>query len=224
MRTKTLLLTAALAAAGAATSMAQSIYSVNAVGYVNKPVYHGFSIIANPFTNVADDTLDTLIGTPPAGQDLITFTENAGGGIDIANFFQADGFWDDFGAVRMKLGAGTVVNNLGATFNVTFVGEVKQSVGGAPIQNSITPGQHLRSSMVPQAGKLDVLGFGAPTIPVTIYQFAPDGVAVNITSWSPADGIWDSVDTTPPDVAIAEGFFVDAFGNSTSWDRVFTVN
>ena len=36
MRTKTLLLTAALAAAGAATSMAQStIYSVNAVGYAN---------------------------------------------------------------------------------------------------------------------------------------------------------------------------------------------
>ena len=37
MRTKTLLLTAALTAAGALTSMAQ-VYSINIVGYINLPV------------------------------------------------------------------------------------------------------------------------------------------------------------------------------------------
>ena len=47
MRTKTLLLTAALSAAGIATSMAQ-VYSANAVGYVNKLIPTGFSMIANP--------------------------------------------------------------------------------------------------------------------------------------------------------------------------------
>src|SRR6185436_14585530 len=47
MRTKALLLAAAFAAAGVATSMAQ-VYSVNAVGYVNVSAPPGFSLIANP--------------------------------------------------------------------------------------------------------------------------------------------------------------------------------
>ena len=47
MRTKTLLLTAALSAAGIASSMAQ-VYSVNAVGYVNTPLVTGFNLISNP--------------------------------------------------------------------------------------------------------------------------------------------------------------------------------
>ena len=47
MRTKTLLLTAALAAAGVVSSMAQ-VYSVNSVGYVNLTLPNGFSMIANP--------------------------------------------------------------------------------------------------------------------------------------------------------------------------------
>src|SRR3954468_1352288 len=63
MRTKTLLLTAALAAAGAASAMAQNVYSVNAVGYVNKSVVHGYSIVANPFV-VANESLDALMPVP----------------------------------------------------------------------------------------------------------------------------------------------------------------
>src|SRR6478672_7317898 len=46
MRTKTLLLTAALAAVGVSSSMAQ-VYSVNVVGYVNKSVPKGFYMLAN---------------------------------------------------------------------------------------------------------------------------------------------------------------------------------
>src|SRR5256885_410376 len=57
MRTKTLLSTAALLAAGLATSMAQSsnVYSLNVVGYVNAPVITGYNFAANPF-----DTSDGL--------------------------------------------------------------------------------------------------------------------------------------------------------------------
>src|SRR5258707_15596446 len=47
MRTKTLFLTAAFSAAGMATSMAQTVYSVNIVGYINLPIVHGLSLVAN---------------------------------------------------------------------------------------------------------------------------------------------------------------------------------
>src|SRR5688500_4600203 len=61
MRTKTLLLTAALSAAGIATSMAQ-VYSVNAVGYVNTQLVPGFSLVSNPLNNTTGNTIQNLFG------------------------------------------------------------------------------------------------------------------------------------------------------------------
>ena len=65
MRTKTLLLTAALVAAGVATSMAQSnVYSLNVVGYVNVPIQAGFNMVCNPL-DVGDgqgNVLTNVIG------------------------------------------------------------------------------------------------------------------------------------------------------------------
>src|SRR5687768_13365508 len=66
MRTKTLLLTAALSAAGLATSMAQ-VYSVNAVGYVNTTVpANGFRIISNPL-NGTNNSVNTSMPLPNDG-------------------------------------------------------------------------------------------------------------------------------------------------------------
>ena len=50
MRTKALILTAFVGALGIAGASAQ-VYSVNAVGYVNKSIPAGFSIVANPLNN-----------------------------------------------------------------------------------------------------------------------------------------------------------------------------
>jgi len=66
MRTKTLLLSAALTAAGVCSSLAQ-VYSVNAVGYVNLVVAPGLSMIANPLSatdNTLGGVLTTATGTP----------------------------------------------------------------------------------------------------------------------------------------------------------------
>src|SRR5205823_7441370 len=75
MRTKALLLAAAFAAAGVATSMAQ-VYSVNAVGYVNVTVDSGFNMVANPLT-AADNTVGNLFkniqGTIPGGLKVFIF-------------------------------------------------------------------------------------------------------------------------------------------------------
>lgn len=216
MRTKTLLLTAALAAAGAASAMAQSVYSVNAVGYINKSIVAGYSIVANQLV-VTDNSLDTLIPAPP--NDVVTYTQS-GGTYLIATYIVADGAWDDGGVVKMNVGEATVFFNSGPAFNATFVGEVTQSVGGAAIVNSLPPGQNLRSSKVPQAGLITGDLKYNPGTDVTTYQIAPDGSTFLISSYVVADGAWDA----EPSFGFAEGAYFDTGSNSDSWSRVFTVN
>src|SRR6267378_4268086 len=65
MRTKTLLCAAALAA-GVVSSMAQSnVYSLNVVGYVNKPFKNGlYTLVSNPL-NGTNNTLNTILPNAP---------------------------------------------------------------------------------------------------------------------------------------------------------------
>src|ERR1700691_3524535 len=69
MRTKTLLLTAALVAAGVASSMAQSnVYSLNIVGYVNIPVTKGnLYLLENPFDTGTGNNITNVVVQPYMG-------------------------------------------------------------------------------------------------------------------------------------------------------------
>jgi hypothetical protein len=69
MRTKTLLLTAALVAAGVASSQAQSnVYSLNIVGYVNIPVQKGkLYMLNNAFTTGTGDNITNVLIQPYMG-------------------------------------------------------------------------------------------------------------------------------------------------------------
>jgi hypothetical protein len=82
MRTKTLLLTAALSAAGIATSMAQNVYSVNMVGYINKTMPKGLSMIANQLNASPNNKVTTLFGTPA----LVDLGPGVPGAITINKF------------------------------------------------------------------------------------------------------------------------------------------
>jgi hypothetical protein len=212
MRTKTLLLTAALAAAGAASAMAQNVYSVNAVGYVNKSVQHGYSLLANPFV-VADESLDALMPTP---NDATVVYKPVSGSFQIRTYDASIPGWDPDGAVTINLGDGVIVFNPGGAFNVTFVGEVKQ---GTPVSNPIGAGITVKSSKVPQADTLPNLGF-VPTANSVVYQYAGDGASFIINSYAPTDGFWDPAD---PNLGMAEAFFIDSAG-AQSWNRNFSVN
>src|SRR3982751_6594621 len=85
MRTIALLLAAAFAAAGVATSMAQ-VYSVNAVGYVNVNIDPGFSMVSNPL-NAADNSIQALFknfqGTIPGGLKIFPLDPATGQFITI---------------------------------------------------------------------------------------------------------------------------------------------
>src|SRR5437763_15367210 len=60
MRTKTLLLTAAVLAAGLGASVAQTVFSVNAVGYVNVTIKPGYNLICNPL-NGSNNVISTVM-------------------------------------------------------------------------------------------------------------------------------------------------------------------
>ena len=212
MRTKTLLLTAALAAAGAASAMAQNVYSVNAVGYVNKSLIHGYSIVANPFV-VATETLDALVPTP---NDGTTVYKPVGGSFEIRAYDASIPGWDPDGATTLNLGGGAIFFNPGAPFTVTFVGEVKQ---GSPVSNPVHPGLQIKSSMIPQAGSMTDIGL-LPAGLNTVYQYAADGSSFLINTYDPSIPGWDPGE---PTVGIAEGFWIDSASGET-WNRNFSVN
>jgi hypothetical protein len=212
MRTKTLLLTAALAAAGAASAMAQNVYSVNAVGYVNKSVVNGYSIVANPFV-VANESLDALVPAPNNGT---TVYKPVAGTFEIRTYDDSIPAWDPDGATTLNLGGGAIFFNPGAPFTITFVGEVNQ---GSPVSNPVAAGLQIKSSQVPQAGLLSALGFN-PVNANTVYQYAPDGNAFIINIYDPTIPGWDP---SEPTVGIAEGFWIDSATGET-WNRNFSVN
>jgi len=225
MRTKTLLLTVALAAAGAASAMAQNVYSVNAVGYANVSVPSGFSLIACPFVQTSGDySLNTLI--PPGNaalQDASIYRFVNGRFLPSFSYDQTDG-WDP-GATpqyaNLPLGEGAFIL-APQPVTLTFVGEVRQSVGGAPIDNAVPAGFSIRSSMVPQEGSLNTLQlFNDNLQDASLYHFN--------TSTSPhrydPSASYDATDHWDPDynLRIGEAFFILS-PRATTISRVFTVN
>jgi len=88
MRTKTAVLTAAALAAGALSSMAQNVYSLNVVGYINLSMASGYSLVANQLVG-ADTTLNTVFGTGFSVDGYQVITWNAGS----QGFNQPDTFY-----------------------------------------------------------------------------------------------------------------------------------
>jgi len=213
MRTKTLLLTAALAAAGIASSMAQAVYSVNAVGYVNTVLKPGFNLVSNPLT-AADNKISTLFGTSlPNNSRVYKFN---GTTYDIATYSTLLGWTGPGAALTVTPGEGVFVQNGGAAdVTVTFVGEVPQG----PASNTTIPaGFSIRSSAVPQAGTATDLAFPAANND-RIYKWSNSPAGYTTYNFSTLLG-WTP---TVPSVGVGEAFFV-RMGAQTAWNRNFSVN
>jgi len=208
MRTKTLILTAFVGALGIAGASAQ-VYSVNAVGYVNKSIPKGFSIVANPLNNGGNKVAD-VFGANPGSLTVYTFGD---AGFSINSYDSDFEEWENGDAV-VAPGEGFFVLNSGdAAVTITFVGEVPQG----DLSNALPKGFSIRSSQVPQEGKLDSdLGFPTDEA-VTVYQFVNG--AYKISSYDADFEEWDSV----PSVGVAEGFWV-LRESGTNWTRSFSTS
>jgi hypothetical protein len=212
MRTKALLLTAALSAAGVATSMAQAVYSVNAVGYVNTVLKPGFNLISNPLT-ATDNTIATLFKSTPIGTSVYKYN---GTGFDISTYDQDDLVFEPNGNLTVVPGEGVFVKIPGAAdVTVTFVGEVSQG----DLSNPLPKGLSIRSSQVPQAGTAtDLKLVGEPND--VLYQYSTTTHNYAISTFDPDDLAW-----APPlgSLKVGEAFFLKKV-NAATWTRHFDVN
>ena len=210
MRTKTLLITAALSAAGIIVSNAQTVYSANAVGFVNTTLQPGFNMISNPLT-AGDNTVAALFGEVPEETTVYKFNSETGQ-YDSASF--EFGEWSD-AAMTLVPGEGAFVKLSGAEpLTVTFVGEVAQG----NLSNAVPSGFSIRSSQVPQEGALEAdLGW-------------PTAEEDNIYFWNNATGQYDNFSyefsewgPSEPVVGVGVAFFASKLA-AASWDRTFSVN
>ena len=209
MRTKALILAAAVSAMGIASSMAQ-VYSVNAVGYINVSCPAGFSMIAHQFT-VPSRKLSDLI---PAPLPATSVYKLVGGGYQIYTFDDLDLVWTPNGDVEIELGAGVFINSPSAQ-TLTFVGEVPQGTLTTPTPSGFS----IRSSQVPQQGTVGQLGLvGQPADQV--YKLVGSGY--QIYTFDDLDLVWTP---SEPVINVGESFFLNkAPGGSTTWTRTFSVN
>jgi hypothetical protein len=229
MRTKTLLMTAAVFAAGVGASMAQ-VYSVNAVGYVNIPVVNGYNLIANPL-NSSNNAVGAVIPTALDQTTIYTWNKNA------QSFNQADtyqnfappdnGWYDGDGNPSVTVippGAAFYLVSPAAT-TVTFVGEVPQG----NLTNQVVANFGFYSSIVPQAGTLPALQFPAVDN-LSVYFFNSGsqsyGQAFTYYDFAPPDNGWYDGDGNPanPSLTVGQGCLVANPGGSVNWVRNFSVN
>jgi hypothetical protein len=214
MRTKTLILTAALGTIGAASAMAQ-VYSVNAVGYINVQMKTGFNLMANQL-NTGNNTIAEVIPTVPAGTLAYKFDNQSG---YTANTYLFS--WSD-PAMTIAPGEGLFIATPAADpgFTITLVGEVPQGT----LETPLATGFNIVSSQVPQAGAISaVLGYPAAAGDI-VYRYVHgtdgDGNATQgyeaytfLGFWSPSE----------PEVAVGEAVFVKSIDDKT-WTRDFSVN
>lgn len=237
MRTKTLLLTAALSAAGLATSMAQ-VYSVNAVGYVNQTVPpNGYAILANPL-NGTNNNINTILPLPHDGSydgcNVFRFRRDTQSYRETMSFVSGPGWLAaDPADEILNPGEGFFIQNVaGIALPLTFVGEVPQ---GAALSQNIEGGNrfNLASSIVPKG-----LRVGYATSPnVTLGYPASDGdncfifnsatqnyeetyVYIDGPGWlHPTD-----TDSDGPLIAPGTGFWMQRAQPTAPWTQAFSVN
>lgn len=219
MKIKTLLLTVALCAATLATAVAQTVYSVNAVGYVNVTVpANGFALLANPLNVGTNNSISAVLPDVPVGTVVYTFDPTAAAFVQITK--RSATLWSGGTGNNTVLNPGTgfFVRNAAATpLNITFVGEVPQ---GTNLTVSIPKaGFNLIGSIVPQAGKVST-DLGLPTVANdAIYTFNPTSQSY-VTSTKRSATLWSP---SEPVIEVANGFFLKATAPST-WTRSFSVN
>ena len=223
MRTKTLILTAVLSAAGLATSFAQNpVYSQNAVGYINVNLSAGYTLIACQLNASPNNSLETLFGTSLAAGD--TVYKFNGTGFNSA-IYAGGSFLYDGPTFGLNPGEGAFVQTTAAK-TVTFVGEVPQGGAGTGKPSLTVPlvvGYNIVSSVVPQSASLGSLGFPVQAGD-TIYFFTGTG----FDSWIAADNTGNTWLPSPgaaaqPVPAVGQAFFAQLSAAAT-WTRDFNVN
>lgn len=211
--------------------MAQSVFSVNAVGYVNVTIKPGYNLIANPL-NGTNNLIGTVIPATSLPDDVNCITWNSGVQDFNGSDFVAGGVWYDQGGnpsgrVLAPGKAFFIQSPVGTNLLLTFVGDVPQG----NLTNTVSANYDFISSIVPQSAGLSTMGFPGvidmtyQTFNTTIQDYDSAysyvGTGVYPTGWADPGG--NPGDPTP---AVAQGFVINNPQGSPpqQWGRTFTVN
>jgi hypothetical protein len=227
MRTKTLLIAAAALVAGVISSEAQTVYSVNVVGYVNVPLVEGFNLVSTPLDSDGTGTNNTVIGlftnTLPVNSSVFVYN---GAGYDIATYAAnkahtatnwtanpsinpGKGYW-----VSIPAGAYS-----GASSNFISVGTVLQ--GSLTNANIPGPGYTIVSSQVPITGAVQTNLNYIPTVNDSVFIYNGAGYDIytyaankahTATNWSPSQ----------PSITVGQGFWLNS-QTGAPWTNNFIV-
>jgi hypothetical protein len=211
MKTKSILAAALLIAASAASASAQTVYSVNAVGFVNVVFPPGFTLASNPLEG-ATNTVAVLFSSVPNGTSVFKFDSALGQYTGTTFLF---GNWGN-PSFSLVPGEGFFFKNPGSTtITNTFVGNVKQGA----LTTSLSSGFTLVGSQVPQAGLVST-DLGLPIANAeSVFKF--DAATQQYTGATFLFGNWGGAGE--PSVGVGEGFFVKK-NAAASWNRTFSVN
>jgi hypothetical protein len=191
MRTKTLLIAAAVLAVGVASSLAQTTYSQNVVGYVNTTIgANGYAIVGNQLVNGSDanatnNDINAVLGAglvsqpidPPESHNNTVLYYYNGGYFTYYYFNAADaaawgatsagpGFFDESTGDKLvaSLTQGKAVflfNHSGSAITATITGNVLQ---GTNALASIQSGYQLVSIPQPISTNAAVANYGLPAL------------------------------------------------------------
>jgi hypothetical protein len=219
MRTRALLCAAALAA-GAVSSMAQNVYSLNVVGYVNKSFASGqYVLVGNPLNGTNND-LNTIIPSPP-NFTVVNRWNSSIQDLDPVQpiFSTSTGKWNPDSVLSPGEGFFVIA---GANFTNTFVGNVPQGSLTNPIPIIGNGGYVALAANVPIGGSLtNVLAGYVPSNfdVVNLWNVGIQDLDPSQPIYSTATGKWN------PDVnlAVGDGFFLIRAGGPTKWTQNFTV-
>jgi len=156
MRTKTLLALALLGVLGSVSALAQ----LNAVGFINVTVGHGYGMISCPLFVFPDNTIGTLLNNANGeyNGDAVYFYNPGTGGFDMDKALpvgdggttNANGWL--FGGTNV-LAPGLACwfqNNQSNAVTMTFVGNIPDGY----LTNTLVPGYNLVSNILPTDGDL----------------------------------------------------------------------
>jgi hypothetical protein len=224
MRTKALVLTAALGIFGAATSMAQ-VYSQNAVGFYTLNLETGFNLIANQLDN-GDNNINTIIPPTaplPDGSSLLTW-DAAGQTFNPADtFFATLGWFTGINPSTTVLSAGSgAFLQVGSPASVVLVGDVPQGT----LTQDLVPNFQIISQLTPQSLGFDAAGLPASDGDSMLFWDAAGQSYLPALTYFAGIGWVEGINIVDPTPLIGEAVFYQRSpsGGSATWTRDFSVN
>jgi len=206
--------------------MAQNVYSLNVVGYINLTLQPGLNLIANQLDVDGYFTNNTYTGVfstnLPANSKIYAFNPTSGG---YATLTWSGTTWIGSTAkapvnAALAPGLGVFVNNNSANpLTLTLVGQVNQGTNTTPL----VQGLQIVSSIPPiSAGLQTGLGY-VPTSGDKVYVFNPvaQGYSTKTYNYNAGTGVgkWIGGEPTPN---VGDAFFLQS-ATATNWVQAFTV-